>query len=111
MRATIERLRSGASVTLGNESIADTSTGRSMPPMPARSVANTRRSGGSGNGGGDSAVTDTSNGHPIPVAFDTNTQTNAANRDYAQPVFAALDRCKHVSLYLLDRANVWLGDD
>ena len=27
MRATIERLRSGASVTLGNESIADTSSG------------------------------------------------------------------------------------
>ena len=26
MRATIERLRSGASVTLGNESIAETST-------------------------------------------------------------------------------------
>ncbi|HEX2783460.1 MAG TPA: glycoside hydrolase family 15 protein, partial [Ilumatobacteraceae bacterium] len=47
--------------------------------------------GGAGNGGADSAVTDTSTGHPIPVAFDTNTVTNAANRDYAQPVFAALD--------------------
>ena len=47
--------------------------------------------GGPGNGGADSAVTDTSTGHPIPVAFDTNTATNAANRDYAQPVFAALD--------------------
>ena len=47
--------------------------------------------GGSGNGGADSAVTDTSTGHPIPVAFDTNTVTNAANRDYGQPVFAALD--------------------
>ncbi len=47
--------------------------------------------GGQGNGGADSAVTDTSTGHPIPVAFDTNTATNAANRDYAQPVFAALD--------------------
>ena len=47
--------------------------------------------GGSGNGGGDSALTDTSTGHPIAVAFDTNTQTNAANRDYAQPVYAALD--------------------
>ena len=23
----------------------------------------------------------------------------------------ALDRCKHVSLYLLDRANAWLGED
>jgi len=47
--------------------------------------------GGTGNGGADSAVTDTSTNHPIPVAFDTVTATNAANRDYAQPVFAALD--------------------
>ncbi|MEY2417259.1 MAG: hypothetical protein QOH53_2593, partial [Ilumatobacteraceae bacterium] len=47
--------------------------------------------GGAGNGGPDSAVTDLSTQHPIPVAYDTNTATNAANRDYAQPVFAALD--------------------
>ncbi len=47
--------------------------------------------GGSGNGGGDSATTDTSSGHPILVAYDTDTQTNAANRTYAQPVYAAFD--------------------
>ncbi|MBV8991950.1 MAG: hypothetical protein JO372_25615, partial [Solirubrobacterales bacterium] len=47
--------------------------------------------GGSGNGGADSAVTDTSAGHDVLVAFDTNTATNAANRDYAQPVYMALD--------------------
>jgi glucan 1,4-alpha-glucosidase len=47
--------------------------------------------GGPGNGGGDSSVTDTSKGHEIAVASDTVTATNAANRDYAQPVFAALD--------------------
>jgi glucan 1,4-alpha-glucosidase len=47
--------------------------------------------GGSGNGGKDSALTDTTKGHPIAVASDTVTTTNAANRDYAQPVFAALD--------------------
>jgi glucan 1,4-alpha-glucosidase len=47
--------------------------------------------GGSGNGGADSATVDTSTGHPVMVAYDTNTQTNAVNRDYAQPVFAALD--------------------
>ena len=47
--------------------------------------------GGPGNGGADSAVTDTSTGHPIAVSYDTNTATNAANRDYAQPVYAALD--------------------
>ena len=47
--------------------------------------------GGSGNGGADSALTDTSTGHPILVADDPVTSTNAANRDYAQPVYAALD--------------------
>ena len=51
MRATIDSERSGASVTLGNESMADTSTGSSTPPMPASSVARTSRSGGSGSGG------------------------------------------------------------
>ena len=47
--------------------------------------------GGQGNGGGDSATVDTSTGHPLLVSYDTNTTTNAANRDYAQPVYAALD--------------------
>jgi glucoamylase len=47
--------------------------------------------GGSGNGGADSAATDTSTGHSVLVASDPKTATNAANRDYAQPVFAALD--------------------
>ncbi len=47
--------------------------------------------GGSGNGGADDAVTDTSTGHPVLVASDPNTVTNAANRDYAQPVYEALD--------------------
>ena len=47
--------------------------------------------GGSGNGGADSATVDDTTGHPILVASDPVTATNAANRDYAQPVFAALD--------------------
>ena len=47
--------------------------------------------GGSGNGGADSALTDSSTGHPILVSDDPNTATNAANRDYAQPVYMALD--------------------
>src|SRR5216684_8649242 len=42
--------------------------------------------GGSGNGGGDSGLIDTSTGHAIPVAFDTNTRSQAANRTYAVPV-------------------------
>ncbi len=47
--------------------------------------------GGSGNGGGDNGTIDTSNGHNVPVAFDTVTTSNAANRDYAKPVYSALD--------------------
>jgi glucoamylase len=47
--------------------------------------------GGSGNGGADSAIVDASSGHPVLVSYDTNTATNAANRDYAQPVYEALD--------------------
>ena len=46
--------------------------------------------GGAGNGGADDAVIDTSTGSPVPVASDTSTATNAANRDYATPVFSAL---------------------
>ncbi len=47
--------------------------------------------GGSGNGGADSATVDTSTGHPIAVSYDTVTATQAANNDYRQPVYAALD--------------------
>jgi glucan 1,4-alpha-glucosidase len=47
--------------------------------------------GGPGNGGADHATIDDSTGHPILVSFDPVTETNAANRDYAEPVFAALD--------------------
>ncbi|HLY34426.1 MAG TPA: glycoside hydrolase family 15 protein, partial [Jatrophihabitantaceae bacterium] len=46
--------------------------------------------GGTGNGGADSATIDTSTGEPVPVSFDTNTVTNAANRDYAVPSYLAL---------------------
>jgi glucoamylase len=46
--------------------------------------------GGTGNGGADSATTDTSTGHSVPVTFDTNTSTNAVNRDYAVPTYLAL---------------------
>ena len=46
--------------------------------------------GGTGNAGADDATTDTSTGSPVPVASDVVTATTAANRDYAQPVYAAL---------------------
>ena len=38
-------VRSAASVTEANESMAETSSGSAVPPMPARSVASTSRSG------------------------------------------------------------------
>jgi glucoamylase len=44
--------------------------------------------GGSENAGGNSAVL---TGHDVPVAFNTNTVTNASNRDYAVPTFMALE--------------------
>ncbi|MEP6811833.1 MAG: glucodextranase DOMON-like domain-containing protein [Actinomycetota bacterium] len=47
--------------------------------------------GGAGNGGADSATVDGSTGHPVLVSSDPVTATNAANRDYAQPVYMALD--------------------
>jgi glucoamylase len=47
--------------------------------------------GGAGNGGGDSGVIDTSTGHAVPVAFDTQTTSQAVNRTYAVPVYSALD--------------------
>jgi glucan 1,4-alpha-glucosidase len=50
--------------------------------------------GGQGNGGGDSGVIDTSTGHAVPIAFDTNTHSQAVNRDYAVPVYSALDASK-----------------
>ncbi|WP_053227865.1 glucodextranase DOMON-like domain-containing protein [Solirubrobacter soli] len=43
--------------------------------------------GGSGNGGPDTGATQGN----VLVGSDTVTATNAANRDYAQPVFSALD--------------------
>ena len=62
--------------------------------------------GGSANSGGDSATIDTSTGHLVPVAFDTVTVTNAANRDYAQPVFVALDGSRPFSQATVGFAGV-----
>ena len=44
--------------------------------------------GGSQNAGGNSAVV---TGQNVPVAFNTNTVTNATNRDYAVPTYMALE--------------------
>src|SRR6266566_3520067 len=47
--------------------------------------------GGSGNGGGDTGTIDTSSGHTVPIAFDTVAKNNPFNRNYAVPVYSALD--------------------
>jgi glucoamylase len=61
--------------------------------------------GGSGNGGGDTGVVDSSSKHNVLVAYDTNTKSNAANRDYAVPVYSALD----ASVPLTQETNGFLG--
>jgi glucan 1,4-alpha-glucosidase len=49
--------------------------------------------GGTQNAGGNSAVLTSAKGvrGPIPVAFNTNTKTNAVNRTYAVPTYEALE--------------------
>jgi glucoamylase len=46
--------------------------------------------GGSQNAGANTAVLAGTSTHPIPIAENTNTQTDATNRDYAVPTFEAL---------------------
>jgi glucoamylase len=69
------------------------------------SSVNGNGGGGAGNGGGDTGVIDSSRGRPIPVAIDTVTATNAVNRDYAQPIFMALD----ASQPLLEASSGFVG--
>ena len=47
--------------------------------------------GGSENAGGNSAVLARAGGSPVPVAFNTNTTTDASNRSYAVPTYEALE--------------------
>src|SRR5512132_3716238 len=47
--------------------------------------------GGTGNGGADVGDLASANGHTLLTGSDTVTLTNAANRDYAIPVYSALD--------------------
>jgi glucoamylase len=46
--------------------------------------------GGSQNAGANSAVLATYHGRTLPVAYNTNTATNAVNRDYGVPTYMAL---------------------
>jgi glucoamylase len=43
------------------------------------------------NAGGNTALLTTDHGQTVPVAYNTNTTTNAANRDYAVPTYMALE--------------------
>jgi len=61
--------------------------------------------GGTGNGGGDSGRVDVTTGHPVLVAYDKNTASQAVNRSYAVPVFAALD----ARPFLADGTNGFAG--
>jgi glucoamylase len=47
--------------------------------------------GGPQNAGGNSATVATVHGSPVPVAFNTNTTTQAVNRSYAVPTYEALE--------------------
>jgi len=47
--------------------------------------------GGTGNGGADNGTLASAGGHTLLVGSDVVTQTNAANRDYAIPVYSAID--------------------
>ncbi|MGA9859680.1 MAG: glucodextranase DOMON-like domain-containing protein [Solirubrobacteraceae bacterium] len=47
--------------------------------------------GGTQNGGANSATLASAHGSPVPVAYNTNTITQAVNRDYAVPTFEALE--------------------
>ena len=47
--------------------------------------------GGVTNGGANSAKLDSFHGDLVPVAFNTNTSTDAVNRDYAVPTYEALE--------------------
>jgi glucan 1,4-alpha-glucosidase len=47
--------------------------------------------GGTGNGGADDGTLASAGGHTLLIGSDVVTTTNAANRDYAIPVYSALD--------------------
>ncbi len=53
--------------------------------------------GGAQNAGGNTANLATVAGRPVPVASNTNTTTDAVNRDYAVPTFEALESSRGFS--------------
>jgi glucoamylase len=53
-------------------------------------LLNGHAGGGSDNAGGESATTVSTPRGPIPLSYSTNSFTEAVNRDYATPIYAAL---------------------
>ena len=53
--------------------------------------------GGATNGGANSAQLDSFHGDLVPVAFNTNTSTDAVNRSYAVPTYEALESSRGFS--------------
>ncbi len=68
-------------------------------------IINGNGGGGTDNGGADNAILDSSTKHLIPVAYDTNTKSNAVNRTYAVPVYSTLD----ASTPFLQASNGFVG--
>jgi len=53
-------------------------------------LLNGHAGGGTDNAGGESAVTVATSRGPVPLAYSTNSFTDAVNRSYATPIYAAL---------------------
>jgi glucoamylase len=53
-------------------------------------LLNGHAGGGSGNAGGESATVAATSRGPIPLSYSTNSFTEAVNRSYARPIYAAL---------------------
>jgi glucoamylase len=71
------------------------------------STLNGNGGGGAGNAGADSGTVAASHHHTALVGSDPVTATQAANRDYAQPVYSALD----TDTGLLEASNGFVGAD
>ena len=53
-------------------------------------LLNGHAGGGTDNAGGESATTVATSRGPVPLSYSTNSFTEATNRSYAQPIYAAL---------------------
>ncbi len=53
-------------------------------------LLNGHAGGGADNAGGESATTVATSRGPVPLSYSTNSFTEATNRSYAQPIYAAL---------------------